>query len=112
MSGLLHDKLYGPSIYPPQPPGLWKAAFNGTKYSPTNGLERHRRGLYVVLRRTIPHPSMVAFDAPSREFCTSRRATTNTPLQAFVTLNAPIYVEAAQALDLGARRLESLPLPG
>jgi len=98
VSGLLHDELYGPSIYPAQPPGLWKAAFNGTRYSPTKGPERHRRGLYVVLRRTIPHPSMVAFDAPSREFCTSRRLTTNTPLQAFVTLNDPIYVEAAQAL--------------
>ncbi|MCH2106626.1 MAG: DUF1553 domain-containing protein, partial [Planctomycetes bacterium] len=102
VSGLLHEKLYGPSIYPPQPDGLWRAAFNGTRYSPTMGPERHRRGLYVVLRRTIPHPSMVAFDAPSREFCTSRRVTTNTPLQAFVTLNDPIYVEAAQAL---ARRL-------
>ena len=102
VSGLLHQELYGPSIYPPQPDGLWRAAFNGTQYSPTMGPERHRRGLYVVLRRTIPHPSMVAFDAPSREFCTSRRVTTNTPLQAFVTLNDPIYVEAAQAL---ARRL-------
>ena len=98
VSGLLHDEPYGPSIYPPQPPGLWRAAFNGTQYSPTTGPKRHRRGLYVVLRRTIPHPSMVAFDAPSREFCTSRRGTTNTPLQAFVTLNDPIYVEAAQAL--------------
>ncbi len=98
VSGLLHEELYGPSIYPPQPPGLWKAAFNGTQYNPTTGPERHRRGLYVVLRRTIPHPSMVAFDAPSREFCTSRRTITNTPLQAFVTLNDPIYVEAAQAL--------------
>jgi hypothetical protein len=102
VSGLLHDELHGPSIYPPQPAGLWRAAFNGTQYAPTAGPTRHRRGLYVVLRRTIPHPSMVAFDAPSREFCTSRRPVTNTPLQAFVTLNDPIYVEAAQAL---ARRI-------
>jgi hypothetical protein len=104
VSGLLHDELHGPSIYPPQPAGLWRAAFNGTKYAPTAGPTRHRRGLYVILRRTIPHPSMVAFDAPSREFCTSRRPVTNTPLQAFVTLNDPVYVEAAQGL---ARRILS-----
>ena len=102
VSGLLNDKLYGPSIYPPQPDGLWRAAFNGTQYKPTAGAERHRRGLYVVLRRTIPHPSMVAFDAPSREQCVSRRHRTNTPLQAFVTLNDPVFVEAAQSL---ARRI-------
>lgn len=102
VSGLLNDKLYGPSISPPQPPGLWRAAFNGTQYAPTMGEARHRRGLYVILRRTIPHPSMVAFDAPSRELCTSRRHLTNTPLQAFVTLNDPVFVEAAQSL---ARRI-------
>ncbi|MDE0892303.1 MAG: DUF1553 domain-containing protein, partial [Planctomycetota bacterium] len=102
VSGLLNDQLYGPSISPPQPPGLWRAAFNGTQYAPTMGDARHRRGLYVILRRTIPHPSMVAFDAPSRELCTSRRHLTNTPLQAFVTLNDPVFVEAAQSL---ARRI-------
>jgi hypothetical protein len=102
VSGLLNDQLYGPSISPPQPPGLWRAAFNGTQYAPTMGEARHRRGLYVILRRTIPHPSMVAFDAPSREQCVSRRHLTNTPLQAFVTLNDPVFVEAAQSL---ARRI-------
>jgi hypothetical protein len=66
------------------------------------GEDRYRRGLYTFWRRTIPYPSMTTFDAPSREICTLRRVRTNTPLQAFVTLNDPVYVEIAQAL---ARRI-------
>src|SRR5262249_51393248 len=66
------------------------------------GEDRYRRGLYTFWRRTVPYPSMATFDAPSREICTVRRVRTNTPLQAFVTLNDPVYVEAAQAL---ARRI-------
>jgi hypothetical protein len=103
LSGLLSKKMLGPSVYPPQPDGLWRAAFNGERTWPTSkGEDRYRRGLYVYWRRTVPYPSMAAFDAPSREICTFRRPTTNTPLQAFVTLNDPAYVEAAQAL---ARRI-------
>jgi hypothetical protein len=102
-SGLLSHKVGGPSVYPPQPPGLWQAAFNGERTYPTSsGEDRYRRGLYTFWRRTIPYPSMTTFDAPSRETCTVRRVRTNTPLQAFVTLNDPVYVEAAQAL---ARRI-------
>jgi len=103
VSGLLSHKVGGPSVYPPQPPGLWQAAFNGQRTYPTStGEDRYRRGLYTFWRRTIPYPSMTTFDAPSRETCTVRRVRTNTPLQAFVTLNDPVYVEAAQAL---ARRI-------
>ncbi len=103
VSGLLSRKVGGPSVYPPQPPGLWQAAFNGQRTYPTStGEDRYRRGLYTFWRRTIPYPSMTTFDAPSRETCTVRRVRTNTPLQAFVTLNDPVYVEAAQAL---ARRI-------
>ena len=103
LSGLLSHKIGGPSVYPPQPEGLWQAAFNGQRSWPTStGEDRYRRGLYTFLRRTVPYPSMAAFDAPSREFCVVRRTRTNTPLQAFVTLNDPVYVEAAQAL---ARRI-------
>jgi hypothetical protein len=95
--------MFGPSVYPPQPPGLWQAAFNGERTYPTStGEDRYRRGLYVFWRRTVPYPSMVAFDAPSREVCTIRRVHTSTPLQAFVTMNDPVYVEASQAL---ARRI-------
>ncbi len=103
LSGLLSGKLGGPSVYPPQPSGLWQAAFNGQRSYPTStGEDKYRRGLYTIWRRTIPYPSMTTFDAPSRETCTVRRIRTNTPLQAFVTLNDPVYVEAAQAL---ARRI-------
>ena len=83
--------------------GSWQAAFNGERTWPTStGEDRYRRGLYTFWRRTVPYPSMATFDAPSRETCTLRRIRTNTPLQAFVTLNDPVYVEAAQAL---ARRI-------
>ena len=103
LSGLLSRKMHGPSVYPPQPDGLWQAAFNGERTYPTStGEDKYRRGLYTFWRRTTPYPSMAAFDAPSREQCTVRRIHTSTPIQAFVTLNDPVYVEAAQAL---ARRI-------
>jgi hypothetical protein len=103
LSGLLSRKMHGPSVYPPQPPGLWRAAFNGQRTWPeSKGEDKFRRGLYTFWRRTTPYPSMATFDAPSREICNIRRIRTNTPLQAFVTLNDPVYVEAAQAL---ARRI-------
>jgi mono/diheme cytochrome c family protein len=103
LSGLLSRKMHGPSVYPPQPGGLWQAAFNGQRtWTTSKGEDSHRRGLYTFWRRTVPYPSMATFDATSRETCTVRRIRTNTPLQAFVTLNDPVYVECAQAL---ARRI-------
>jgi hypothetical protein len=104
VAGLLSPKLGGPSVYPPQPEGLWRVAFNGGEnaYKTSTGEDRYRRGLYTIWRRTMPYPSMTTFDAPSRESCTLRRQPTNTPLQAFVTLNDPCFVECAQAF---ARRI-------
>jgi mono/diheme cytochrome c family protein len=104
LSGLLSHKMKGPSVFPPQPEGLWRAAFNGSDrtWKTSQGPDRYRRGLYTFWRRTIPYPSLATFDAPSRETCSIRRVRTNTPLQAFVTLNDPAYVEAAQGL---ARRI-------
>lgn len=103
LSGLLSRKIGGPSVYPPQPDGLWRAAFNGERTWPTSkGEDRYRRGIYTFWRRTVPYPSMATFDAPSREICTVRRLPTNTPLQAFVTMNDPAFVEMSQSL---ARRL-------
>jgi Protein of unknown function (DUF1553) len=103
LSGLLSRKIGGPSVFPPQPGGLWQAAFNGERtWTTSQGDDRYRRGLYTFWRRTVPYPSMATFDAPSREICAIRRIRTNTPLQSFVTLNDPVYVEAAQAL---ARRI-------
>jgi Protein of unknown function (DUF1553)/Protein of unknown function (DUF1549) len=105
LSGLLSRKLGGPSVFPPQPDGLWQAAFNGERtWATSRGTNRYRRGLYTFWRRTVPYPSMATFDAPSREICAIKRVRTNTPLQSFVTLNDPAYVEAAQAL---ARRIVS-----
>jgi cytochrome c553 len=103
VSGLLSPKMHGPPVRPPRPKMNLTAAFGGgTDWEPSPGGDRHRRALYTEWRRTTPYPSMVAFDAPSRNVCTVRRPRTNTPLQALVTLNDPCYVEAAQAL---ARRM-------
>ena len=103
VSGLLSDKMLGPSVQPIRPNLGLKAAFGGsTDWETSPGEDRYRRGLYTSWRRTTPYPSMTTFDAPSREFCTVRRIRTNTPLQALVTLNDPVFVEAAQAL---ARRI-------
>ncbi len=99
LSGLLSRKIGGPSVYPEQPDGLWRAAFNGERtWKTSEGEDRYRRGIYTFWRRTVPYPGMAAFDAPSRESCTFRRVPTDTPLQAFVTLNDPVFVECAQAL--------------
>ncbi len=105
VSGLLSRKMYGPSVRPPQPKLGIRAAFGGsTDWDPSPGEDRYRRGLYTFWRRTTPYPSMLTFDATSREVCTIRRVRTNTPLQAFVTLNDPVFVEAAQALGRRAVR--------
>ena len=99
VGGLLSPKMYGPSVKPPQPAFGLNAAFGRTlDWKTSAGEDKYRRGLYTEWRRTNPYPSMTAFDAPSREACTLRRDRTNTPLQALVTLNDPVYVEAAQAL--------------
>jgi hypothetical protein len=97
-AGLLSHKMYGPSVMPPQPDGLWQLVYSGDNWQTSEGEDRYRRGIYTFWRRTSPHPAMMAFDATSREVCTVRRISTNTPLQALVTLNDPEFVEAAQAL--------------
>ena len=103
VSGLLSEKMYGPPVRPPQPQLGVRAAFgSAVDWAPSEGDDRYRRGLYTTWRRSNLYPSMAIFDAPNREFCTLRRTHTNTPLQALVTLNDPVYVEAAQAL---ARRM-------
>lgn len=97
-SGLLSKKMFGPSVMPPQPDGLWKSAYSGEKWITAKGEDRYRRGMYTFIKRTTPYPAMTTFDAPSREICTVRRISTNTPLQALVTLNDTAFVEMAQAL--------------
>jgi cytochrome c553 len=103
VSGLLTPQLYGAPVRPPRPKMKLNAAFGGaTDWDDSTGADKYRRGLYTTWRRTSPYPSMTTFDAPSRNVCTVNRPRTNTPLQALVTLNDPVYVEAAQAL---ARRV-------
>lgn len=98
VSGLLSAKMYGVPVKPYQPNLGIKAAFgSGIDWKTSAGEDKYRRGLYTNWRRTNPYPSMSAFDAPNRNVCTVRRVPTNTPLQALVTLNDPVYVEAAQA---------------
>ncbi len=104
VSGLLSSKMYGPPVQPPQPKVGLKPAFSGqtTNWTDSVGENRYRRGIYTEWRRSSPYPSMSTFDVNSREVCELRRTATNTPLQALVTLNDPVYVEAAQGL---ARRM-------
>jgi mono/diheme cytochrome c family protein len=103
VSGLLVERQGGPSVKPPQPPGIWEAVgysgSNTVRFTADTGIEKvHRRSLYTFWKRTAPPPQMSTFDAPSRESCTVRRERTNTPLQALLLLNDPQYVESARAL--------------
>jgi hypothetical protein len=110
-SGLLSPKMFGPPVQPFQPANGYAGGFTAkTDWATSQGEDRHRRALYTRWRRNLPYPSMVAFDVPDRAVCSVRRTRTNTPLQALVTLNDPVFVEAAQAL---ARRIitEGGPTP-
>ena len=106
VSGLLSDKIGGPSVYPYQPEGVWNRPYSSYRWMLSSGEDRYRRALYTFMRRTAPYPSLTTFDAPSREFCTARRVQTNTPLQALTTLNDPVYFEAAQ--NLASRMLREV----
>ena len=95
VSGLLSKKMYGPSVKPFQPKGIWLSPYNGEAWNQSKGEDQHRRALYTHWKRTAPYPSMLTFDGAAREVCTSRRIRTNTPLQALVTLNDSAYFEMA-----------------
>ena len=102
VSGLLVERIGGPSVFPYHPKGLWLELNNRPNYSRTykqdTGDKLYRRSMYTYWKRTVPPPSMATFDAPEREFCLVRRSRTNTPLQAFVMLHDPQFVEAAYHL--------------
>jgi hypothetical protein len=98
ISGLLVRRIGGPSVRPYQPAGLWEESGTGKSYAQDHGEGLYRRSLYTFWRRTSPPPSMLSFDAVSREVCTARRERTATPLQALVLLNDPQFVEAARVL--------------
>ena len=96
LSGLLSRKMYGPSVMPHQPEGIWLSPYNGLKWEMSSGEDRYRRALYTFWKRTAPYPSMLSFDGVMREVCASRRIRTNTPLQALVTLNDEAYLDMAR----------------
>ena len=100
VSGLLREKMGGPSVRPYQPDGLWEdvSVERRDKYVADSDDGLYRRSMYTFWKRTCPPPGMATFDAPDRETCVVRRARTNTPLQALVLLNDPTYVEAARKL--------------
>ena len=99
VSGLLSDKIGGPSVKPYQPEGYWKFLnFPTRNWVADKGDNQHRRGLYTYWQRTFLQPSLLAFDAPSREECTVERSRSNTPQQALVLLNDPTYVEASRVI--------------
>ena len=97
-AGLLSPKMFGPSVFPLQPDGIWNMPYSSDKWTTSSGEDRYRRSLYTFWRRTSPYPSFMTFDATSREYCAVRRVRTNTPLQALTLLNDPASFEAARAL--------------
>lgn len=103
VSGLLRERVGGPSVYPNQPSGLWEAiaygdGFSSQTYVASTGDDLYRRSMYSFWKRTSPPPALTIFDAPDREKCTARRLLTNTPLQALALMNDPTYIDAARAL--------------
>ncbi len=106
VSGLLEREVGGASVFPYQPPGLWRELterndsrnWSAQFYVQSHGRDLYRRGMYTFWKRTSPPPSLLTFDAPDRESCTVRRSRTNTPLQALVLMNDPTYVEASRKL--------------
>jgi hypothetical protein len=110
-SGLLSRKVGGPSVFPPQPDGIWDIPYSNEKWIPSGGDDRYRRGLYVFIRRSATYPSLITFDATSREHTTVRRVRTNTPLQALTTLNDEVFFEAAKAFAVRVLRETALATP-
>lgn len=102
IGGLLHEQIGGPSVFPYHPQGLWEemawADAPHKTWKQDHGPDLYRRGLYTFWKRSMIHPAFSVFDAPTRNVCAYARPTTNTPLQAFVTLNEPSYIEAARGL--------------
>ncbi len=98
-SGILVEKVGGPSVKPYQPEGIWDIAMGKPTYGMGKGDDLHRRSLYTFWKRTVPPPTMMTFDAADRSYCTARRQQTSTPLQSLVLLNDPQFVEAARMLS-------------
>ncbi len=99
VSGLLNRSVGGPSIRPPQPPGISELTYaNSAKWNESKGPDRYKRGLYIWFQRTSPYPMLMTFDEPDSNVCTVRRERSNSALQALTILNDVVFVECAQAL--------------
>jgi mono/diheme cytochrome c family protein len=103
VSGLLAERVGGPSVFPYQPADLYTgvvvdAPYPGTRWTVGSGEDLRRRSLYTFWKRTVPHPVLSVFDAPEREVCSARRSSTDTPLQALTLMNETGFVEAARLL--------------
>jgi hypothetical protein len=94
--GVMSKKMYGPSVFPYQPKGLWLSPYNGTDWVKSSGEDQYRRAVYTFWKRSAPYPSMFTFDGVARNVCTSRRIRTNTPLQALTTLNDSAYIDMSR----------------
>ena len=109
VSGLLSKKMFGQSVFPPQPQGVWSTVYNGESWKESKGEDKYRRGIYTYTKRTSGFPGFLTFDAPSRDLCSARRIVSNTPLQALVTMNDPAHIEFAAALAEKMRQHSSDP---
>ena len=96
ISGLLSEKMFGPGIMPYQPDGIWNSPYSSEQWYLSKGEDQYRRAVYIYWKRTAAYPSMMTFDATTREFCSAKRIRTNTPLQALVMLNDSAYLEMAR----------------
>ena len=96
VSSLLSEKMYGKSVMPFQPDGIWRSPYNGDTWQMSTGEDQFRRALYIYWKRTAPYPSMITYDGGAREVCVTRRIRTNTPLQALTTLNDSTYLVMAR----------------
>ena len=97
VSTLLSPKMYGKSVMPYQPEGIWRSPYNGDAWKLSEGEDQYRRSLYTYFKRTAPYPSMLTFDGGAREVCVIRRIRTNTPLQALTSLNDSSYIIMARS---------------
>jgi hypothetical protein len=108
VSGLLHAKIGGPSVRPPQPSEYSALTYaNSAKWQTSKGGDQYRRGMYTFFQRTSPYPMLMTFDSPDSTECTAQRAKSNTPLQALTIWNDPVFVECAQ--QLGRRLVNEAP---
>lgn len=104
ISNTMSDKMYGPSVMPWQPEGVWNSPYNSDRWRNSEGEDSHRRAVYTFWKRASPYPSMITFDGADRVVCVARRIRTNTPLQALVTLNDSAYFDMARHFALRMKR--------